>query len=186
MGYNESGTGKGESGSSKRSNSETSSESAESEPFLLNDETVIVDVRPTWWGWTGYIALASMLLGLGLLLSFVEFAVGMMAVIPGVLLAGYVWYQRSRHRYLVTDRRIIVVSGLWTRTTTETWVEDVSGLQTKTTTFSRSRGYATVAASHTVSPSGFGLGGDLQLQGVPNYKRVTQTIRRCQSKRKGR
>ncbi|OIB55594.1 PH domain-containing protein [Natrialba sp. SSL1] len=156
------------------------------EPFCLDDETVLVDTRPTWWGWTGSLTLAGMFVGFGLLLSFVELAVGLLALVPGVLIAGYVWYQRTYQRYLVTDRRIIVVTGMTTRTTNETWVEDVSGLQTKTTSFSRSRGYGTITVSHTVTPSGFGMGGDLQLQGVPNYEQVAQTVRRRQSERKGR
>ncbi|ELZ06478.1 hypothetical protein C482_01630 [Natrialba chahannaoensis JCM 10990] len=160
--------------------------SSADESFLLDDETVLVDTRPTWWGWTGYLTLAGMFVGLGFLLTFVELAAGLLAFVPGVLLVGYVWYQRIYQRYLVTDRRIIVATGMTTRTTNETWVEDVSGLQTKTTSFSRSRGYGTITVSHTVTPSGFGLGGDLQLQGVPNYERVAQMIRRRQSERKGR
>ncbi|ELY29999.1 hypothetical protein C500_10324 [Natrialba magadii ATCC 43099] len=163
-----------------------SGSSSKDESYLLDDETVLVDTRPTWWGWTGYLALAGMFVGLGLLLSLVEVAVGLLTLVPGVLLVGYVWYQRTYQRYLVTDRRIIVSTGMTTRTTNETWVEDVSGLQTKTTSFSRSRGYGTITVSHTVTPSGFSLGGDLQLQGVPNYADVAQTIRRRQSERKGR
>ncbi|ELY90668.1 hypothetical protein C483_11426 [Natrialba hulunbeirensis JCM 10989] len=160
--------------------------SSDDESFLLDDETVLVDTRPTWWGWTGSLTLAGMFVGLGLLLSVAELALGILALVPGVLIAGYVWYQRTYQRYLVTDRRIIVVAGMTTRTTNETWVEDVSGFQTKTTSFSRSRGYGTITVSHTVTPSGFGMGGDLQLQGVPDYEQVAQTIRRRQSERKGR
>ncbi|MHC3436778.1 PH domain-containing protein [Natrialbaceae archaeon A-gly3] len=153
---------------------------------LLEDEDVLVDARPTWWNWITHAAVAGLIVLVGLVAAI--FGDGSWPAILGIgvglVIAGYVWYRRNRIRYLVTDRRIVVVTGFSARKTTETWMEDVRGLQTSTTTFSRGRGYGTITVSHGVIPQGFSRTTGIRLSGVPNYEDVAETIRQRQSERK--
>lgn len=156
-----------------------------SELSLLEGEEVLVDAQPTWWNWIAHAVVG----GLAGLAGLVALAVGSTAaaalgLVTGLAIGGYIWYRRHRVRYLVTDRRIVVIAGFTARTTTETWMEDVRGLQTSTTAFSRGRGFGTITVSHAVIPQGFSRTSALSLAGVPNYDDVANTIRQRQSERK--
>lgn len=174
-----------ESGATDR-DQEQSGSSLPSDLPLLEDEVVLVDARPTWWNWIEHALVAGLIVLVGLVAAI--FGDGswpvVLGIVVGLVIAGYIWYRRNRIRYLVTDRRIVVVTGFSARKTTETWMEDVRGLQTSTTTFSRGRGYGTIAVSHGVIPQGFSRKTGLQLSGVPNYEDVAETIRQRQSDRK--
>lgn len=122
---------------------------------LLPDEEVLIDAKPTWCAWATHLGFAGVVAAAGLLLAFAETAVGIATVSVGAVVAGYVWYRRNRVRYLVTDRRTVVVSGFFSRTTTETWMEDVRGMQTSASRFERRQGYGTNTVSHGVIPAGF-------------------------------
>lgn len=173
------GSGRG-SGAATGTDSQPRPGSGDSPP-LLEDERVLVDARPTWWAWTTHLVVAALLALSGL-------AFGGEAVIGGAVLGltivVYVAARRSRIRYLVTDRRIVVISGFSARKTNETWMEDVRGLQTRTTAFSRRQGYGTITISHAVLPQGFSRVTGLRLPGVPNHEAVADAIRRRQSERK--
>lgn len=148
---------------------------------LLEDEEILVDARPSWWSWTNHLAAA-------VLLAVSGFPFGTQAAIGGIAIAiGIVCYvaaRRSRVRYLVTDRRIVVISGFSVRKTNETWMEDIRGLQTRTTALGRRRGFGTITISHAVLPQGFSRVTGLRLPGVPNCEAVADAIRQRQSERK--
>ncbi|EMA38207.1 hypothetical protein C446_10170 [Halobiforma nitratireducens JCM 10879] len=151
---------------------------------LLEDEEVIVDTRPTWWAWAVHLAIAGLFALLGVAIATQDLAVGFFVLVLAAAVGGYAWYRRNRVRYLVTDRRIVVIAGFSTKTTSETWVEDVRGLRTKTTAFSRNQGYGTISVSHAISSGSFGWGNGLRLRGVPEFESVAAAIRRQQSRRK--
>lgn len=152
---------------------------------LLEGERVLVDAQPTWWNWAVHLVGAGLAVLFGLLLGFIVGAeIAILAIPVGLVIGGYVWYRRNRTRYLITDRRIVVVTGFSARKTTETWIEDVRGLQTSTTAFSRHLGYGTITVSHRVISQGFGRTKGLQLPGVPAYTDVADAIRQRQSERK--
>lgn len=155
----------------------------------LEGEEVLVDAQPTWWNWIGHAVVG----GLAGLVGVIGLAAGstaaaLLGFVTGLVIGGYIWYRRNRVRYLVTDRRIVVIAGFTARKTTETWMEDIRGLRTSTTAFSRDRGFGTIAVSHAVIPQGFTQGfsrtNALVLSGVPNYDGVANTIRQRQSERK--
>lgn len=149
--------------------------------LLLEDEDLLVETRPTWWNWTPHAIGAGLLALVGLVLGTEGAILGLVA---GFAIAGYIWYRRSRVRYLVTDRRIIVSTGFSAKTTTETWMEDIRGLQMKTTAFGRQQGYGSITVSHGVIPQGFSRTTGIKLSGVPNHDDVATTIRQRQSSRK--
>ena len=152
---------------------------------LLEGEEVLVDAQPTWWNWIAHAAVGGLAGLVGLAgIAGGSTATALLGLVTGLVIGGYVWYRRNRVRYLVTDRRIIVIAGFTARKTTETWMEDIRGLQTSTTAFSRGRGFGTIAVSHAVIPQGFGRTNALSISGVPNYDDVANTIRQRQSERK--
>ncbi|WP_049928609.1 PH domain-containing protein [Halopiger goleimassiliensis] len=151
---------------------------------LLPDETVLVDAKPTWWVWAAHLTIAGLVGVGGLLSAFVDAIVAIPALVFASLVGGYVWYRRNRVRYLVTDRRIVVITGYFGKTTTETWMEDVRGMQTSASRFERRQGYGTITISHGVIPTGFVRTRGLQLAGIPDYENVAAAIRQRQSERK--
>ncbi|QRV16858.1 PH domain-containing protein [Haloterrigena salifodinae] len=168
-----------------RSSDRSSRTESRREISLLEGEEVLVDAQPTWWNWIGHAVgggLAGLIGVLGLAAG--SAAAGVLGIVTGLVIAGYIWYRRNRVRYLVTDRRLVVIAGFTARTTSETWMEDIRGLQTSTTAFSRGRGFGTVTVSHAVIPQGLSRTSALSLSGVPNYADVANTIRQRQSERK--
>lgn len=151
---------------------------------LLDDEDVLVDAKPTWWAWAGHLALAGVAGLVGLLATVGDATVGVSLLAITLAVVGYVWLRRNSIRYLITDRRVVVITGLTARRTNETWMEDVRGLQTSATSFGRQRGYGTITVSHAVLSGRLGRLQGLRLPGVPDYEHVAHTIRRRQSERK--
>ncbi|WP_240756824.1 PH domain-containing protein [Natronorubrum bangense] len=146
---------------------------------LLEGEEILIDERPAWSAWSYHLIVAGLVL-LGSI-AFEELLVG---VIGAGLIAAYVWYQRSKVTYVVTDRRIVVVTGHSSKSTNETWMEDVRGLQTGASAVERLLGHGHITVSHAVLPTGFGRFKGLRLGGVPNYEEIAAVIRTRQSDRK--
>ena len=148
---------------------------------LLDDEDVLVDAHPTWWAYALHLVLAGGIVLVGLLVGG---GAGLGIVLVGAIVAGYAWYSRNRVRYLLTDRRIVVVTGFRARKTNETWMEDVRGMATSASAFGRHQGYGSITVSHAVLPQTFGRLRGLHLRGVPEYEAVAAAIRERQSARK--
>jgi hypothetical protein len=164
---------------------------------LLPNEQIVVDERPAWTNWTLQLVLA----GLLLLASLVSGSQEPALLIPGLffafLIVGYVWYRRRRIRYIVTDYRILVVTGITTQATNEAWLEDIKGMQTGASFFERLLGHGHITVSHEILPRNAGLPGlglvlpflqltpGLELGGVNDYQKIANLIRKRQAQRKG-
>lgn len=146
---------------------------------LLETEEVLIDTRPAWSAWSLHFLIAGIALLGGLVAE---------EVLVGVLIAGaigaYVWFQRSKVRYVVTDRRIIVTTGHSSKSTNETWMEDVRGMQTGASALERLLGHGHITVSHAVLSTKFGRFQGMTLGGVPNYEEIASVIRTRQSERK--
>ena len=146
---------------------------------LLEGEEVLIDTRPAWSAWSIHLIVAGIALLGGL-------AAG--ETLIGLLVAGaigaYVWFQRSKVTYVVTDRRIVIVTGHSSKSTNETWMEDVRGMQTGASALERLLGHGHITVSHAVLSTGFGRFQGMTLGGVPNYEEIASVIRTRQSERK--
>jgi len=122
-----------------------------------------MDTRPAWTVWMGQLVLAAFLVLGGLFLSQESGAAGLGLVFFALVIVGYVWYRRKRVRYVVTDRRVMILTGLSAKGSTETWMEDIP-----------------LSSALPV----FNAGKGLTLSGVSDYPQVANIIRRRQSDRK--
>lgn len=166
---------------------------------LLPNEQVIVDERPAWTNWTLQLILAFVVMLAALAAASLAEAGGL--AVPGLfvalLIVGYVWYRRRRIRYIVTDYRILVVTGITTQATNEAWLEDIKGMQTGASFFERLLGHGHITVSHDILPRKSALPGlglllpfaqphtGLELGGVNDYQKVANLIRKRQAQRKG-
>lgn len=168
--------------------------------IILPDETVMLDTRPSWAAWTAWFLLAGFvaLVGLVAMLLAEESRLLMLALVVDLLIVGAVWYQRRRIRYVVTDKRMIVLTGVTSKSTNEAWLEDIRGMQTGASFFERLAGLGTITVSESILPRRTGLplvsafagivplpGRGLTLSGIGDYQRVANMIRKYQSVRKG-
>lgn len=166
---------------------------------LMEGEEVLVDARPAWSAYAGQLVFAGVVLIFGLLVSGNEFtgnAPLALALIMALAIVGGVFYQRRKVRYLVTDRRVVVMTGISSSSTNEAWMEDVRGMQTGASLLERFLGHGHVSISTSIIPRGgnipllstlldtLPIGSQMTLGGIPDYERVAQTIRRRQAERK--
>lgn len=143
--------------------------------YLLPSEAVLVDARPAWSAWTGTLLLA-VLVCLGSLIT-AEPLVITVGVVAALLLVGYVWYQRRQVRYIVTDARVVVVTGITSRKTNEAWLEDVKGMQTGASFLERRLGHGHILVSREIRPRGSFLvaqlrGRGMKLGGIGNHEEI--------------
>lgn len=155
-----------------------------SAPFLFDGEDVLIDARPAWTAWTVQLILAGIFALGGLVAS--ETPTRLLAFIIAIALVGYVWYQRQKVRYLVTDRRILVVTGLSSQATNEVWMVDVRGMQTGSSLIERLLGHGHITVSSSILSRGslLSISGQLQgltLGGIGNYQEVADVIRKRQA-----
>ena len=146
---------------------------------LLEGEEILIDERPAWSAWSVHLIVAGLLF-LGAIAAD-ELLAG---VIGAGLIVGYVWYQRTKVTYVITDRRVVVVTGHSSKATNETWMEDVRGMQTGASALERLLGHGHITISHAVIPTGIGRFTGLTLGGVSNYEEIATVIRKRQSERK--
>ena len=163
-----------------------SSLSKSDDPYLLDGEEILFDARPAWTAWFPKLAFAVLVVLLGLISG--EPGVIALTIIIGVLIVGYVAYQRMKVRYLVTDRRIIVATGISSKATNETWMVDVRGMQTGASLLERVLGHGHISVSTSIMPRGALLSfANLQamtLGGISNYQKIAETVRQRQSELK--
>ncbi|ACV11731.1 hypothetical protein Huta_1556 [Halorhabdus utahensis DSM 12940] len=166
---------------------------------VLDDETIIVETRPSWTVWFWQLVGAVLILLAGLLLGG-EAGSGVVVVIPVLLslfIFGWIWYRRKRIRYVVTDRRAMIVTGISSKKTTEIWLEDARSMQTGSSFFERLLGHGTIILSdstltrNSLNALGavpflsalpiFNAGRGLTFSGISDPVRVANVIRKRQS-----
>lgn len=125
---------------------------------LLQDEEIIHDLRPSWSKWSG-------LLIIGL--------IGLLAAGLGVIPLAYVWLARKNSRYVVTNQRILEISGILGTSTTEYRIPDIRQLQTGASWGEKALGHGNLQ---------FSTGGatTITFHGIPDYQEVANTIRELQ------
>ncbi|WEL16256.1 MULTISPECIES: PH domain-containing protein [unclassified Halorhabdus] len=168
-------------------------------PHVLDDETIIVETRPSWTVWFGQLVGAVLILLAGLLVGG-QAGSGVVVVIPILLslfIFGWIWYRRKRIRYVITDRRAMIVTGISSKKTTEIWLRDARSMQTGSTFFERLLGHGTIILSdstltrNSLNALGalpflsalpiFNTGRGLTFAGISNPVRVANVIRKRQS-----
>lgn len=167
-------------GQERRQNTHTGGD-----PHLFDGEQVLIDARPAWTAWMSHLIVAAVLALAGLVVS--ETPTRLLAFLLAAAVVGYVWFQRSKVRYLVTDRRILVVTGLSSKATNEAWMVDVRGMQTGASFVERLLGHGHITVSTSILSRGSLLGARLQgmtLGGIENYEEVAREIRNRQAEAK--
>jgi len=156
-------------------------------PYIFEDEEVLIDARPAWTAWTLHLVVAGFFVLGGLLVD--ESGPQLAALVVAGALVAYVWYQRRKVRYLVTDKRIVVATGISSLATNEAWMVDVRGMQTGASFVERLLGHGHITVSTSILPRGSLLpfGGTFQgmtLGGIGNFEEVADVIRQRQSETK--
>lgn len=149
-------------------------------PYLFEGEEILIDARPAWTAWTLHLAVAALLVLGGLVADQSETQLA--GIVFGLLIVAYVWYQRKKVRYLVTDRRIVVATGISSNATNEAWMVDVRGMQTGASFVEKLLGHGHITVSTNILPRGSMLpwAGALRgmtLGGISNYEAVADVIR---------
>lgn len=155
---------------------------------LIDGEEILTDARPAWSAWTGHFLLTALIIIAGIAAGGGTFV---FAVLVALGILGYVWWQRRKLRYVVTDRRMLKIMGMTSNSTNEAWMEDIRGLQTGASLIERLLGHGHITVSTSILSSasslpGFGLVGanGLTFGGISNYEQIAHIIRQRQNERK--
>lgn len=167
----------------------TDEASSSSLPYLFEGEEILIDARPAWTAWTLQLMLAGLFVLGGLVAD--ESSTRNVGIVLGILIVAYVWYQRRKVRYLVTDRRIIVATGISSNATNEAWMVDVRGMQTGASWIEKLLGHGHITVSTDILPRGSmlpwtGTFRGMTLGGIGNYEAVADVIRTRQGEVKDR
>lgn len=148
---------------------------------LLEGESILIDARPAWSTFAYQFLLAGLVLVGGIV-------VGDAAVILGVVVAlgivGYVWYKRRGIRYVVTDRRMMTITGHSSRATSEAWMVDVKNLKTGASFLERLLGHGHISVNSDITAGGLGQFSGMTFGGIENYEEIAQIIREQQNRQK--
>ena len=142
---------------------------------LLDGEYVLENVSPSYTNWWLSLAIGA-LFALGALSAAVQGDIGTLftSVIIAALIFGYVYYSRSRSRYIVTNERIKTDIGLIRSSSGEVRVPDIRSLNTNQGMIER------FFSKGSVSIDSGGAGGELGINGVKDYEELAHTIREQQ------
>ena len=142
---------------------------------LLDGEYVLENVQPSLTGWWKSLVIGG-LFALAALSTAAQGDAGALfgPLIIAVLIFGYVFYSRSRSRYVVTNQRIKKDVGLLRSTTGEVRVSDIRSLNTHQGIIER------FFSKGSVKIDSGGSGGELGIDGIKNYEEVAHTIREQQ------
>lgn len=152
---------------------------------LLDGEEVILDARPAWSAYFKLLLLAGLFF-VGSAIALDGSAGLILGLVGAGIIVGYVYYLRKRRRYVVTDRRIMILTGISSKATNEAWMVDIIGLQTGSTFLERLLGHGHVKATRQIGNTGYGFFGGLTFGGIKNYEEVAQIIRQQQNQHKTR
>lgn len=148
---------------------------------LVEGEQLLVDARPAWSAYSLYFIIAGIILLAGLVAGDEAFFGG--AIAAGLIL-GYVWYQRNKVRYVITDRRLMIIQGMSSKTTNETWMVDVRHLRTGASVIERLLGHGHISVSTRIASSGLGRFTGMTFGGIDDYEEIAQIIRQRQNEAK--
>jgi hypothetical protein len=148
---------------------------------LLGDEEILIDARPAWSAYAIQLAVAGLVI-IGGLVAGDEALFG--GLVIGGLIIGYVFYQRRKVRYVVTDRRMMKVIGISAKTTSEAWMVDVRGLRTGASPIERLLNHGHITVSADIVSTGFGRFSGMTFGGISNYEEVAHIIRERQNEEK--
>ena len=169
---------------------------------MLDDESILVETRPSWSVWVWQILAAVGLLLVGLVAGGQTGSqfIPVVTIVVALGILAWIWYRRRRIRYVVTDRRAMIVTGISSKKTTEIWLADARSMQTGASLLERLLGHGTVILSEaTLTRSSlntlsvvpilgtlpiFNAGRGLSLSGVKDHRRVANIIRKRQSELK--
>ncbi|MXR51949.1 PH domain-containing protein [Halovenus sp. WSH3] len=142
---------------------------------------MLIDARPAWSAYAYYFVLAAVLFLGGL-------AAGNQATVLGIIAAlaivGYVWYKRRGIRYVVTDRRMMVVTGHSSKMTNEAWMVDIKNLKTGASFLERVLGHGHISVDSDITSAGFGRFSGMTFGGIDNHEQIAQIIRERQNSAK--
>lgn len=124
---------------------------------LLDSEKIEHDIRPSWSKWSGLILISAVLC---------LFLIGVLGLV-------YVWLVRKNTRYIVTNQRVVEVSGILGTQTTEYRISDIRQIQTGASWAEQVFGHGNIQIST-------GTMGTITFDGIPDYQSVANTIRQAQ------
>jgi uncharacterized membrane protein YdbT with pleckstrin-like domain len=124
---------------------------------LLEGEQIQHNVQPAWSKWGGLITIS---------------LIGSLALV-GIIGLVYVYLARRNHRYIITNQRVVEVSGVLGTSTTEYRINDIRTIQTGATIFEQLLNQGNVQIST-------GTLSDIVFNGIPNYQEVSNSIRKTQ------
>lgn len=142
---------------------------------LLDGEYVLENEHPSWSSWWKSL-LVGAIFALSTLSSAVQGDLGTATtgLVIAAVIFGYVYYSRSRSRYIVTNQRVKKDVGLLRSSTGEVRITDIRSLNTGQGLIERIWGKGTVKID-----SG-GAGGELGISGVSDHEELAHTIREQQ------
>lgn len=142
---------------------------------LLDGEFVLENKHPSYSNWWKLLTIGG-IFALGTLSAAAQGDMGTATtgIIVSALVFGYVYYSRSRSRYIVTTERIKKDVGLLRSSTGEVRITDIRSLNTGQGLIERIWGKGTVKID-----SG-GAGGELGISGVADHEQLAHTIREQQ------
>lgn len=145
---------------------------------LLDGEEILINARPAWSAYSLQLIVAGLII-IGGFVSGNEAVIG--GLIIGGLIIAYVFYQRRKLRYVVTDRRMMKVAGLSSKTTSEAWMVDIRGLQTGASLIERLLGHGHITVSADILSTGIGRFQGMTFGGISNHEKIAQLIRKRQN-----
>jgi hypothetical protein len=148
---------------------------------LLDGESILIDARPAWSAYAYYFLFAALILIGGLAAGGSQ---TIAAAVLAAIIVGYVWYKRRGIRYVVTDRRMMVVTGHSSRMTNEAWMVDIKNLKTGASFLERLLGHGHISVDSDITSSGFGRFTGMTFGGIDNHGQIAQIIRERQNNAK--
>jgi len=160
--------------------------------YLADGETVILALKPSLWfvflkraGWLATLAIVWSLLALIQQLGasrgwdFKLFPLGMAFIIAAVAVLAWLALDRLTRLYLLTDKRVFRVSGIFSRTTVEIPLQKVTTVVLHRTFTERLTGVGSILFTSAAAGSG---GGDLVWYIIDQPVSVVRTVRETLSR----